>query len=114
MSIGTRTEEIDELVRGDCRAAIAALERAIQAPPLRVSQEADLAEREVVRARDAVIAHLRQNQNGESDHLHAILDQLNAVLSLVVAIEYPMSGVQRHLMEQARDALLKLADGTFS
>ncbi len=112
MSVETRTEEIDELVRGDCRAAIAALERGIQAPPLRASQEADLAEREVVRARDAVIARLRKNQNGETHHLHATLDQLNAVLSLVVAIEYPMSGVQRPLMEQARDALLMLIDGT--
>ncbi len=109
MSAETRTQNIHDILNQDCRAAIAALERAIQAPPLRAMQEADLAEREVVRARDAVIERLRRNQDAEAGHLHAILDQLNAVLSLVVGIEYPMSGVQRQLMEHARDALKRLA-----
>ncbi len=42
-----------------CRTAIAALDRAREAPPMRLSQEMDLAERSVVLARDWLIERLR-------------------------------------------------------
>ncbi len=98
-----------QTVADACRAAVAALDRALHAPPVQVGQEADLAEREVVRARDVLILRLRQNPNGDSAGLRATLDRVNSALSLVVGLAYPMAGVERKLIEQARDALQSIA-----
>ncbi len=95
--------------REQCRAALAALERAIPAPPIQLSQEVDTAQRFVVQARDALIERLRQGgamQDGPQ--IKVFLIRLNTALSLMASSEYPASGIQRKPVEQARDLLKSL------
>ncbi len=90
----------------ECRGAVAALERAIELPPLRAGQEADVAERLVVQARDECIAQLRRDGNTQDEgQYRATLDRLNTALSLIIGVEYPSGGVQREMIKQARDVL---------
>ncbi len=95
----------------DLSSAAAALDRALNAPPRQLTQEADSAERRVVRARDNLIHRLRVDGNSpDSAHWHEILDQLNTALSLIIAVEYPLGAMQRPSAEQARDILKGLMD----
>ena len=81
------------------RSCLAQLEDALGRPPDQLGKEVDQVERDLASLRDQLIAQLRST--GE----RAGLDQVNAVLSLVVGLEYPAAGIQRVLVEQARDAL---------
>ncbi len=112
-SESTATKLDDQLLIEECRAGAAALERAIELPPLQLSQQADVAERAIVSARNRLIDRLRQH--GDSPRAaawHSALDELNIALSLVVSGEYPAAGVQREPLEQARDILRSiLSDG---
>ncbi len=99
----------NELLLDDLEAAAAALDRASTLPPLQLTQQADLAERMVVRARDNLIHRLRENGNAQAaPQWHDVLDQLNVVLSLIMAVEYPLGAMQREPAEQARDILKRL------
>ncbi len=101
----------NELLREDCRAAAAALDRALNSSPQELTQQADFAERKVVRARDNLIHRLRVDGNSSNSvRWHEILDQLNVVLSLIIAVEYPLGAIQRQPAEQARDILKSLVD----
>jgi hypothetical protein len=86
------------------RRCLAQLEDALARPPDQLGEEVDQVERELATLRDELIADLRANGR------RAGLDQVNAVLSLVVGLEYPATGIQRTLIEQARDALRALLD----
>ena len=86
------------------RRCLAQLEDALTRPPDRLGEEVDQVERELATLRDELIADLRANGR------RAGLDRVNAVLSLVVGLEYPAAGIQRKLIEQARDALGALLD----
>ncbi len=101
----------DELLINDCLAAAEALDRALHLPPQQLTQQADMAERMVVRARDNLIHRLRVDGNSANGaRWRKMLDQLNAALSLIIAIEYPLAAVQRQPAEQARDILKNLVD----
>lgn len=89
-----------ELARG----CLAQLEDALARPPEQLGEEVDRVERDLAALRDDLIAELRTSGR------RAGLDQVNAVLSLVVGLEYPAAGIQRNLIEQARDALRALVD----
>jgi hypothetical protein len=80
------------------------LEDALNRPPEQLGEEVDQVERELAALRDDLITELRA-----SGH-RAGLDQVNAVLSLVVGLEYPAAGIQRDLIKQARDALRTLLE----
>jgi hypothetical protein len=48
----------------------------------------------------------------EAPHWQTALSRVNSVLSLIIGIEYPTSGIQRSAIEEARDALKSvLAEG---
>jgi hypothetical protein len=86
--------------------ALGALSDALGRPPLALQEEVDTAERAIVRLRDALIERLRRDPDAaEAAAWREALKQVNAVLSLVVAVEYPVAGEQRKRVEQARDAL---------
>ncbi len=92
----------DIAVAKECLQAIAALERALHASPI----EADVAERAVVRARDDLIMRLRAGDSpGEMGRQRALLDRFNTALSLIVAIEYPVSGIHHEMIQDALNAL---------
>jgi hypothetical protein len=86
------------------RSCLAQLEDALGRPPDQLGEEVDQVERELAVLRDQLIAELRTSGRRTG------LDQVNAVLSLVVGLEYPAAGIQRNLVEQARDALQVLVD----
>jgi hypothetical protein len=72
-----------------------------------VAHRVDLAERSVVRLRDALIELSRSDS--ASDHgVQSALRQANATFSLIVGVEYPAAGIQKRLLEQARDTLKEM------
>jgi hypothetical protein len=89
-----------------CQQAIGLIERAKQEQPRQLSEDVDEAERAVVQLRDQLIELLRQTgMPGAPPGTHSALDSVNAVLSLIVGVEYPAAGLQRKLLEQAGTAL---------
>ena len=89
--------EITDL-RDDC---VARLDGALGLPPEQLGQQVDVVEREVARLRDALIQRLRRHELPDREPL----DKVNAALSLIVGVEYPVAGLQRKSLEQARDTL---------
>ncbi len=85
----------------ECRAAIAALERAHAAPPFQFTRESDAALRSAVAVRDELIAQL---EPGDAT-AHAALDQVNIALSIIVGLTYPAAGLPRETIQHARSAL---------
>jgi hypothetical protein len=99
----------DEVASTLCLDAVQTLEAALKLPPLQLTSEVDLAERAVARLRDHLIDQLRQAPSGPAaPHRRAALEQVNAGLSLIAGAEYPVAGIQRKLLEQARDVLKQL------
>jgi hypothetical protein len=98
---------------GQCRQIIEELDRATRLHPREIETVVDEIQRDIVRLRDSLIEQLRQAQSSpHSSRRHPGLDAINAALSLVVAVEYPVTAIQRSLLEQARDKLKKiLAEG---
>lgn len=64
-------------------------------------------ERELVRIRDELIIQCRRQGDpvAVSERGQTRLGQINVALSLVVAVEYPVTSIQRTALEQARDVL---------
>lgn len=88
------------MMRDEAEAALAALDRALDDKPDKVYDDLAEAVRAIVRLRDRLIAERRDGRPVSSD-----LDRVNAVLSLTVGGEYPLAGVRRERIEQARQAL---------
>lgn len=82
--------------------ALRLLDEALEKPPAELKHEVDIAERAVVAVRDQLIEQVRAaaDVSARSD-----LDKVNAALSLIVGLEYPMGGLQRDMLKQARSAL---------
>jgi hypothetical protein len=97
-SDGAMMRPIDEI----CREAIRLVEEALGKPPAELKAEVDVAERTIACVRDELIERLRAAPDPE---LRIALDNVNAALSLVVGIEYPLGGIQRDLLKQAHAAL---------
>jgi hypothetical protein len=88
------------------RSCIAELQDALGRPPVELSSEVDRVEQQLARLRERLIVDLRREPAGPSAAAaRTALDRVNAALSLVVGVEYPAAGIQRTLLEQARDAL---------
>jgi hypothetical protein len=86
------------------RSCLTQLEDALGRPPDQLGEEVDRVERDLAALRDDLITELRTSGRRTG------LDQVNAVLSLVVGLEYPAAGIQRNLVEQARNAMQVLVD----
>ena len=80
------------------------LERAATLPPREIIEAIDDIERELVGVRDDLILHCRQ-ENLTDGPLRAQLDQVNVALSLVVAVEYPVTSIQRSALKQSNELL---------
>ena len=89
--------------------AIEALERAQGLPPAELTAQVDVAERAIARLRNRLIVELREaTADGDAHQRRQALDAANVALSLVAGVEYPAAGIQRKLLEQARDVLRSL------
>ena len=85
-----------------CRAAIAAIDRALDDRPDKVYGDLADVVRALVQLRDHLVATQGQGANIER------LVRCNTVLSLVIGAEYPLGGVRRDRIQQARDQLTAL------
>jgi hypothetical protein len=85
-----------------CRAAVAALDRALGDRPDQIYH--DLAEvvRCLVQLRAELTVSSREGAPGER------LERCNAVLSMVIGGEYPLAGNRRDRVRKARDELASL------
>lgn len=90
-----------------CGDAIGLLDEALSKPPAELKAEVDQAERAVVALRDELIDRWRTAAEAK---VRKALDEVNAALSLIVGLEYPMGGLQRKMLEQARGALQSTLD----
>ena len=90
------------------RSCIAELQDALGRPAAQLSDEVDRVEQQLARLRDRLILDLRRAPAAAAQADRTALDRVNSVLSLVVGVEYPAAGIQRNLLEQARDALSDL------
>ena len=89
-----------------CRQIAEQLDRSTRHHPRDIEKEIDEVERELVRLRDELIQCRRQGDPvGVSERGQTRLGQINVALSLVVAVEYPVTSIQRTALEQARDVL---------
>jgi hypothetical protein len=82
--------------------ALRLLEDALKKRSTELKSEVDDAERAVAVLRDAWIDRLRAHP---MPWLRQNLDVTNVSLSLIVGLEYPMGGLQRDMLDQARQAL---------
>jgi len=82
--------------------ALSALDRALEDRPDHVYSDLVEAVAGVTAIRDALIAERRA---GGGTEMERRLARCNAVLSLVVGGEYPLQGVRRDRVQQARDEL---------
>jgi hypothetical protein len=90
------------------QAALSVLDRVLQEPPERMAGDLPEAVRGLVCVRDWLIAR-RRAEPGDGD-VKERLDRTNAILSVVTGGEYPLVGIRRQRIVEARDALRQLAD----
>lgn len=85
---------------------IVLLEELLKLEPYKRYQEVDVAERAIAQLRDVLIGKLRNmHDSPEKDGTRAVLRRVNVVLSLIVALEYPATGIQQGPLQQAYDYL---------
>jgi hypothetical protein len=82
--------------------ALAALDRALSHDPAGTYSDLVDAARAIAVIRDGLIQRRRQGSTATG-----VLDRVNAALSLVIGCEYPLAGVRRERIEQARQALVE-------
>jgi len=82
------------------------LEELLKLEPYKRYQEVDVAERAIAQLRDVLIGKLRGMQDSpEKNQTRAVLTRVNVALSLVVALEYPATGIQQGPLQSAYDYL---------
>ena len=99
---------IADAPREHCRRALSVLDRVLEESPERMAGELPEAVRALVWLRDRLI-ELRRADPG-SREVEARLGRTNAILSVVTGGEYPLVGVRRQRIVEARDALAELAE----
>lgn len=97
----------EDIVIANLRTAAEALERGQTLPPFQLTKEAEAATRAVVRARDTLIMRLREAGEGANSTAERfLLDEVNALLSRCIAIQFPAAGVNREEIHKAHEALV--------
>jgi hypothetical protein len=86
-----------------CREAIAKLDYLLRNHPAEMAEELGDAVRCVVALRDSIIEHRDRASRTPKTDLH--LQRVNAVISAIVAGEFPLMGVRWKRIEGARDLL---------
>ncbi len=76
------------------------LQEARESPPGEIKSEAYLIEKSVVQLRDYLIGRFRSDA-GKHPNIKESLDTVNMALSLVVGLEFPLSGMKKQLFDEA-------------
>jgi hypothetical protein len=87
-----------------CRAAVAALDRALDDRPDQIYHDLAEVARCLVQLRTELTARRREGEAGDR------LERCNAVLSMVIGGEYPLAGLRRDRLQKARNELASLLD----
>ena len=82
-----------------CQAAVAALDHALADRPDKVYDDLAEAVRCLVRLRDELRTRSREGASAGR------VQRCNAILSMVIGSEYPLAGIRRDRVQQARDHL---------
>ncbi len=80
------------------------LQEAKQSGPGEIKSEGYLADRSIVQLRDYLIERFR-GHDGEQAQVKASLEKVNAALSLIVGLEFPLSGLKRKFVDEALQLL---------
>jgi len=89
-----------------CRQIAERLDRSAERPPREIEKAMDEIGSELARLRDDLIVQCRTHS--DSGLAQRRLEYVNVALSLVVAVEYPATSVQRSALKQARETLENL------
>ena len=84
-----------------CRKSIQLLEKGLKRPPAELQLDVDKVENLVAKVRDCFIERLRKDQSAANSRWRAPLDEINVAVSLIAAVEYPATGVNRVHTEEA-------------
>jgi hypothetical protein len=87
-----------------CRAAVAALDRALDDRPDKIYHDLADVVRCLVQLRAELTARRREGEPGDG------LERCNAILSTVIGGEYPLAGLRRDRLHKTRDELASLLD----
>jgi hypothetical protein len=87
-----------------CRAAVAALDRALDDRPDKIYHDLAQVVRCLVQLRTELTARRSEGESGGR------LERCNAILSMVIGGEYPLAGLRRDRILKARDELASLLD----
>jgi hypothetical protein len=90
-----------------CRQIAEELERSATLHPREIQKKIEQIERALVTMRDELILHCRQ-EAATAAPMQAQLEQVNVALSLVVAVEYPVTSIQRSALKQSHELLKKI------
>lgn len=90
-------------IRHCCQEAVAKLDYLLRNHPAEMAEELSDAVRCVVALRDSMIEH--RDRAGRSSEQDSQLQKVNAVISAIVAGEFPLIGVRWKRIEGARDLL---------
>ncbi len=112
MNVIAHREERAGTFTEHAREAIELLTKALDESPERVGEDVDIAERHIAWLRDRLIDALRNDaaEASASGGRREALGRVNVALSLVVGVEYPLAGIHRGPMKQARDVLQQVVD----
>jgi hypothetical protein len=91
-----------------CREAIRLLERGLDQGTTELQQDVDKVENLVAKVRDCFIERLREGRDHEHARWRALLDEVNVAVSLIAAVEYPATGVNRAHTTQALKILKRI------
>lgn len=85
-----------------------ALAEAKEDRPRELESQVGTAEVAVVHLRDHLIDSMRKQTGTAGPHIKAALGHANVALSLVVGIEYPLSGIKRTMIDEAEKVLSRI------
>ncbi len=91
-----------------CRKSIRLLERGLDQETTELQQDVDKVENLVARVRDCFIERLREDRHHAHSRWRALLDEVNVAVSLIAAVEYPATGVNRTHTAQALEILKRI------
>lgn len=97
----------DPQVTGLCRDAVNRLETAVDLKAADLQEQTDTAIRALVGLRDRAIEKMRAAEEVSKSEWKEFLDHVNIAISYAAAVEYPLTGIHRKMIEQAGETLKK-------
>lgn len=74
-------------------------------PVSKLTQEVDAAQLAIVLLRDCLIACIRAGDGAAFANTRNALDLVNTALTLLVGVEYPVTGIHRNMLDEAARVL---------